>query len=104
MTDVPWRAIASGSCEQPSRVDDVHRIAQAVPHVSVEIGRSGNGIYQVGRKSFVLFRTPRPDAFDPETSDRYDDDVAIWVGSEEEKAALVQDPYSSRYEWPQPGD
>ena len=35
-------------------------------------------VYQVGGKSFVLFRNPRPDAFDPDTGQRYDD-VIVWV-------------------------
>lgn len=71
-----------------------------MPHVSVELGRSGNRIYQVGRKSFVFFRTPRPDAVDPETGERYDDDVVVWVGSAEDKAALVQDPSSPFFTTP----
>jgi len=94
------RLSAVGSSGQPSTVDDVHRIAQSMPHVSVEVGPSGNRIYQVGRKSFVFFRTPRPDAVDPETGDRYDDVVVIWVGSEDEKAALVQDPSSPFFTTP----
>ena len=51
-------------------------------------------MYQVGGKSFVFFRNPRPDAFDPETGERYDDVIVIWVESEDDKAALVQDPDS----------
>lgn len=81
-------------------MDDVHRLALAMPHVSVQVGRSGNRIYQVGGKSFVFFRTPRPDAFDPETGERYDDVVVIWVGSEEDKEALVQDPASPFFTTP----
>lgn len=89
-----------GSSGRPSTVGDVHRLAQAMPHVTVEVGRSGNRIYQVGRKSFVFFRTPRPDAVDPETGDRYDDVVVFWVGSEEDKEALVQDPSSPFFTTP----
>ena len=44
----------------------------------------------MGGKSFVFFRNPRPDAFDPETGKRYDDVIVIWVESEDDKAALVQ--------------
>lgn len=69
---------------------DVHELAQAMPHVTVEHGPAGNAVYQVGRKSFVFFRTPRPDAVDPETGERYDDVIVIWVPSEEDKQALVQ--------------
>jgi hypothetical protein len=81
-------------------VDDVHRLAQAMPHATVDVGRSGNRIYQVGGKSFVFFRTPRPDAVDPETGERYEDVVVIWVGSEEDKEALVQDPSSPFFTTP----
>jgi hypothetical protein len=49
-------------------------------------------VYQVGGKSFVYFRTPRPDASDPETGERYRDVIIFWVESEAEKEALVQDP------------
>jgi hypothetical protein len=63
----------------------------AMPHVTVERGPSGNPIYQVGGKSFVFFRTPRPDAVDPETGKRYEDVIVLWVPSESDKQALVQD-------------
>ncbi|WP_051178251.1 MmcQ/YjbR family DNA-binding protein [Nocardia concava] len=65
-----------------------------MPHVTIEQGPAGNPVYQVGRKSFVFFRTPRPDAFDPETGERYDDVIVIWVPSEDDKLALTQDPDS----------
>lgn len=48
-------------------------------------------VYHVRRKSFVFFRNPRPDAVDPETGERYDDVVVFWVGSDEDKQALVAD-------------
>ena len=48
-------------------------------------------VYQVSRRSFVFFRTPRPDAVDPETGERYDDVIVFWVDSEEDKQALVLD-------------
>jgi hypothetical protein len=48
----------------------------------------------VGGKSFVYFRNPRPDAVDPRTGERYSDVIILWVGSEAEKEALVQDPES----------
>ena len=62
-----------------------------MPHVTVATGRGGNPVYQVGGRSFVFFRNPRPDAVDPETGERYDDVIVIWVGSEGDKQALVQD-------------
>jgi hypothetical protein len=77
---------------RPARVDDVHEIAQAMPHVTVTYGGDDNPIYQVGRKSFVFFRTPRPDAVDPATGERYPDVIVFWVESDADKQALVQDP------------
>jgi hypothetical protein len=62
-----------------------------MPHVTVEYGRNGNPVYQVGGKSFVFFRTPRPDAVDPGTGERYPDVIMFWVPSEADKHALVQD-------------
>src|SRR4051794_31579992 len=62
-----------------------------MPGVTVERGPKGNDVYQVSRRSFVYFRTPRPDAVDPDTGERYDDVVVLWVESEVEKQALVAD-------------
>jgi len=77
-----------------ARVQDVHDLALAMPHVTVVQGPAGNPVYQVGGKSFVFFRTPRPDAVDPETGERYPDVIVLWVGSEADKQALVQDEAS----------
>jgi len=78
-----------------ARVEDVHELALSMPHVTVVYGRRGNPIYQVGGKSFVFFRTPRPDATDPQTGERYPDVIVFWVPSESDKQALVQDEASS---------
>lgn len=75
-------------------MEDVHAAASAMPHVSVVTGPAGNPVYQVGGKSFVFFRTPRPDAVDPVSGERFDDVIVIWVASEDDKQALVQDPAS----------
>lgn len=74
-----------------ARVEDVHALALGMPHVKVERGSSGNPVYQVGGKSFVFFRNPRPDAVDPGTGERYPDVIVFWVASEADKQALVQD-------------
>lgn len=66
----------------------------AMPHVTVENGSGDNPVYQVGRKSFIFFRTPRPDAVDPVTGERYQDVIVFWVGSEADKQAMVQDESS----------
>ena len=79
---------------------EVHALAEAMPHVTVTYGPKGNPVYQVGGKSFVFFRTPRPDAVDPDTGERYDDVIMIWVGSEADKLALVEDPDSPFFSTP----
>ena len=79
---------------RPAEVGDVHALATAMPHVTRDQGPAGNPVYQVGGKSFVFFRTPRPDAVDPDTGERYDDVIVFWVESEAEKQALVSDPDS----------
>src|ERR687889_2874061 len=75
-----------------ARISDVHELAAGMPHVTVEVGTQGNAVYQVGGKSFVFFRTPRPDAVDPETGEKLRDVIIFWVESEADKQALVQDP------------
>lgn len=76
----------------PARLEDVHVLAAAMPHVTALEGPKGNTVYQVGGKSFVFFRTPQPDARDPGTGEKYPDVIMFWVESEEDKDALVHDP------------
>jgi hypothetical protein len=80
--------------DRPARVEDVHELASAMPHVTVDYGTGDNPIYQVGRKSFIFFRNPRPDAVDPDTGKRYTDVIVFWVESEADKQALVRDETS----------
>jgi hypothetical protein len=77
-----------------ARVEDVHELALAMPHVTVVHGSGDNPVYQVGGKSFIFFRNPRPDAVDPDTGERYRDVIVFWVASEADKQALVQDESS----------
>jgi len=65
-----------------------------MPHVTVVDGSQGNPVYQVGGRSFIFFRNPRPDAFDPQSGERYDDVIVFWVASEAEKQALLADETS----------
>jgi len=76
---------------RPASVEDVHELALAMPHVTVDYGTQDNPVYQVGGKSFIFFRNARPDAVDPDTGERYRDVIVFWVPSEEDKEALVQD-------------
>jgi hypothetical protein len=86
--------------ERRATIEDVHELAAAMPHVTVERGGAGNPVYQVGRKSFVFFRTRRPDAIDPATGERYDDVIVIWVPGEAAKQALIQDDNSPFFTTP----
>jgi hypothetical protein len=53
-------------------VDDIHATARAMPHVTV-FRPEKNPVYQVGSKSFVFFRTPRPDPGHPGTREPLQD-------------------------------
>lgn len=71
-------------------MEDVHEIARSLPGVTLAAdGRPT--VYQVSRRSFLFFRNPRPDAFDPETGERYRDVIVFWVDSELEKEAILSD-------------
>jgi hypothetical protein len=79
-----------------ARVEDVHEIALAMPYVTIADGTTpARPVYQVGGKSFVFFRTPRPDAFDPETGERYDDVIVFWVDPVDKDAMVLDEskPY-----------
>src|SRR5258708_29009902 len=83
-----------------ARVEDVHHLAMRIPHAEVGHGPRGTAVYQVGGKSFVFFRNPRPDAIDPHTGERYADVIMFWVPSESDKQALVQDQASPFFTTP----
>jgi hypothetical protein len=83
-----------------ARIEDVHDLAMRMPHVTVIHGPHGNPIYQVGGRSFVFFRNPRPDAVDPGTGERYPDVIMFWAASEADKQALVQDEASPFFTTP----
>ena len=90
----------SGGGDRPARVADVHELALGMPHVKEVTGRPEHPVYQVGGKSFVFFRTPRPDAVDPDTGERYADVIVFWVASDEDKQALVRDESSPFFTTP----
>jgi hypothetical protein len=83
-----------------ARLADVHELAMRMPHVTVGHRSGDNPIYQVGGKSFVFFRNPRPDAVDPVTGDRFPDVIVFWVASEADKQALIQDQGSPFFTTP----
>jgi hypothetical protein len=86
--------------QRPASASDVHEVAAGMPHTTRIEGPTGNAIYQVGGKSFVFFRNPRSDARDPVSGERYPDVIVIWVDSDAEKKALVQDPRSPFFTTP----
>jgi hypothetical protein len=90
----------ASSRSRAARIEDVHALALGMPHVTVVEGTLGNPIYQVGGRSFVFFRNPRPDAVDPRTGERYDDVIVFWVASEADKQALVTDDASPFFTTP----
>lgn len=83
-----------------ARVQDVHDTALGLPHVTVDGSDDDHPVYQVGGKSFVFFRTPRPDARDPATGEKYPDVVVFWVPDEADKRALIDDPGSPFFTTP----
>lgn len=90
----------SRSAPEPARVEDVDELARSMPYVTVKTGTDSNPVYRVGSKPFLLFRTPRSDAVDPATGERYTDVIVIWVASEGDKQALVQDQSSPFFTTP----
>lgn len=78
----------------------MHDLARAMPHVTTERGSGDNPVYQVGGRSFVYFRTPRPDAVDPVSGERYADVIIVWVPDESDKLAMVQDETSPFFTTP----
>jgi hypothetical protein len=82
-----------GGRSRRATVADVHELAAGMPDVSVT-GQPSNPVYQVAGKSFVLFRTARPDAVDRTTGERLTDVILLWVPDEADKQAMVQDERS----------
>jgi hypothetical protein len=86
------------AADRPATIADVHRLALEMPYVTVYSAQ--NPIYQVGGRSFIFFRNPRPDAFDAATGERYNDVIVFWVASDLEKQAMVLDPDSPFFTTP----
>ena len=75
---------------RPARPSDVGDLALRMPFTREVPGSQGRPVFQVGGRSFVFFRNPRPDATDADGT-RLPDVVVFWVASEEDKQSLVQD-------------
>lgn len=72
-------------------VDDIHEFAGALRGAERTGADSGATVWSVCGKTFLFFRTPRPDALDPETGERLTDVIVFWVRDLADKAALVND-------------
>jgi hypothetical protein len=70
---------------------DLDAIALALPQVTKEVSDDGRPSYLVHGKRFVLQRTRRPDAVDPETGERMDDVLMFRVADEGVKELLCAD-------------
>jgi hypothetical protein len=81
----------ASSAARPATVADVHELAMSMPHAVRIDGAKDRPVYQVGGKSFIFFRNPRPDAADPVTGERYPDVIVFWVESEADKQSLLDD-------------
>jgi hypothetical protein len=95
-----WSTTGMRGRSRRARIADVHQLALGMPHVTVYPGTEERPVYQVGGKSFIFFRTRRPDAVDPDTGQRYPDVIVFWVESEADKQAMVQDEESPFFTTP----
>lgn len=86
--------------DRPATLADVHALAESMPHVTRADSHADHPIYQVGGRSFIFFRTPRPDAVDPVTGERYPDVIVFWVESAADKQSLVDDANSPFFTTP----
>ena len=84
---------------RPARTGDIARLARAMPYVTEVTGTQDRPVFQVGGRSFVFFRNPRPDAVD-EHGERLADVVMFWVATDADKQALLQDEDSPFFSTP----
>jgi hypothetical protein len=71
---------------------DLDRLALALPETTKEISDDDRPTYLVHGKAFILHRSRRPDAVDPETGERLDDVLMFRVDGPEAKELLLADP------------
>jgi hypothetical protein len=69
---------------------DLEELALAMPQ-AVRDPRRERAAYSVHGKLFIIHRTRRPDAVDPETGERLDDVLMFRVADEGEKELLLHD-------------
>ena len=70
---------------------DLDKLALALPQVTKEVSDDGRPSYLVHGKRFVLQRSRRPDAVDPETGERLDDVLMFRVADLDVKELMLAD-------------
>jgi hypothetical protein len=70
---------------------DLDRLALSLPHVTKEISDDGRPSYLAHGKRFILKRSRRPDAVDPETGERLDDVLMFRVADPDVKDLILSD-------------
>jgi hypothetical protein len=70
---------------------DLDELALAMPETTKEISEDGRPSYLVHGKMFCFHRSRRPDAVNPETSERLDDVLMFRVSDLEEKEVVLAD-------------
>ena len=72
-------------------MSDLDELALALPQVTKEVTDDGRPSYLVHGKRFVLQRSRRPDAVDPETGERLDDVLMFRVADLDVKELMLTD-------------
>ena len=72
-------------------MSDLDELALALPQVTKEVSDDGRPSYLVHCKRFVLQRSRRPDAVDPETGERLDDVLMFRVADLDVKELMLAD-------------
>jgi hypothetical protein len=75
-------------------MEDLDRLALALPEVLKEMRDDERPAYLVGAKLFCFHRVPRKDALDDVTGERLDDALAFRLADEEMKAMWLADERS----------
>ncbi len=70
---------------------DLDELALAMPHVTKEVSADGRPAYLAHGKRFVLQRSRRPDAVDPQTGERMDDVLMFRVVDLDVKELMLAD-------------
>jgi hypothetical protein len=70
---------------------DLDELALSLPQATKEVSEDGRPSYLVHGKRFLLQRTRRPDAVDPETGERLDDVLMFRVADLDVKELILSD-------------